>query len=328
MKAAVLKDHRMIRVEEIQQPEPAAGEVLIKVALGGICGSDHSVYNGKIKVPLPVVPGHEAIGTIVEIGEGVADRMVGQRVTIQPNFSCHHCELCVSGMSNICASKIRLGVDIDGVFAEYVKVPARYVWPVPEDLPDEIAVFAEPLAVCVHAMQRMPPEAGENVLIFGAGVMGLLCLQLAVLRGAEVTAVDLSQRRLSLARQLGAAATIGSDTPIDDHFNTFAVVYETSGADVAFDQAIRLAACRGKIVVLGLPGRENPVCVDQIVRKEIQVYGSMIYTDEFPEAIRLLREGKIRTDALTTAKIDLQDLDKALKGFGAPDRVKTLVSIV
>lgn len=327
MKAAVLQDHRVIQVKEIQIPEPSAEEVLIKVVLGGICGSDNSIYNGKISAPLPVVPGHEAIGSIVKLGDGVAGLHVGQKVTIQPNFSCNACTLCNSGRGNICASKIRLGVDIDGVFAEYVKVPARYAWPIPENLDDEVAVFTEPLAVCVHAMKRLAPRKGNKVLIFGAGVMGLLSIQLAMHRGAEVTAVDLSPKRLALARQLGAVDTIDANAPIDSYFNKFDVIYETSGANIAFDQAIRLSAPRGKIVVLGLPGKENPVCVDQIVRKELQIIGSIIYADEFPETIRLLQTGRLQTDLLTTSQIELADLDNALKEFSAHGRVKTLVKI-
>jgi 2-desacetyl-2-hydroxyethyl bacteriochlorophyllide A dehydrogenase len=332
MKAAVLQDHRTISVQEIEKPVPSAEEVLIQVRLGGICGSDHSVYHGKIKAPLPVVPGHEAVGTVAAGGDRVSNLELGQRVTIQPNFSCHRCELCAAGYSNICASKIRLGVDINGVFADYVKVPARYVWPIPEDLDDEVAIFAEPLAVCVHAMKRRSPRKDEQVLIFGAGVMGLLTLQLAVGKGASVTAVDLSQRRLALAHQLGAAETICSKTPVDAgsmeaHFNKFDLIYETSGALVALDQAIRLAACHGTIVVLGLPGKENPVCADQIVRKELQILGSMIYTDEFPETIGILQKGQIDTAVLTTGTVELTELDEALRGFGAPERVKTLVKI-
>lgn len=317
----------MIRVKEVQDPEPSSDEALVKVTLGGICGSDHTLYNGKFGVPLPVIPGHEAIGTITKLGARVSGIEIGQRVTIQPNFSCGNCQLCTSGCGNICASKVRLGVDIDGVFADFVKVPARYIWPIPDDLGDDMAVFSEPLSVCVHAMKVGAPKAGDKVLIFGAGVMGLLALQLAAHRGAEVTAIDLSPSRLALARRLGATETIDANTPIESHFNKFDVIYETSGANVAFDQAIRLAAGRGKIVVLGLPGQENPVCVDQIVRKELQVLGSLIYTDEFPEAIRFLREGHIQTDLLTSAKITLSDLDTALREFNSPGRVKTLVEI-
>lgn len=327
MKAAVLEKEQAIRVKNVRRPAPSAEEILIKVSLAGICGSDYSLYNGKFGVSLPVIPGHEAIGTIQEKGARVTDFELGQRVTIQPNFSCGRCLLCTAGRSNLCQAKIRLGVDTNGVFAEYVKVPARYAWPIPDGLADAAAVFAEPLAVGVHAMKTMAPSKGDRVLIFGAGVMGLLILQLASLRGARASAADLSQKRLDLARALGAVQTIGTDTPLEDCFNTFDYVYETSGAPAALDLSIRLAAPRGKIVILGLPGKEHSISADMVVRKELQIFGSIIYTDEFPESLNILKSGVIQTEALTTAHIVLSELDDALRDFQSPGRVKTLVTI-
>ena len=132
MKAAVLNEPLKLNIEDVKPPEPGSKEVLIEVSLAGICGSDHTLYHGRFGVPMPVIPGHEAIGRIVEVGEGVSGLAVGQRVTIQPNFSCGNCTLCQAGHKNMCPSKVRLGVDTNGVFAELVKVPADYVWPVPE----------------------------------------------------------------------------------------------------------------------------------------------------------------------------------------------------
>jgi len=327
MRAAVLEQERSIRINDVPAPEPAAEEILIRVSLAGICGSDYSLYNGKFGVPLPVIPGHEAVGTIVAKGERVTHLALGQRVTIQPNFSCGHCPLCTSGSGNLCQSKIRLGVDTNGVFAEYVKVPARYAWPIPDGIDDATAVFAEPLSVGVHAMKTLAPIKGASVLIFGAGVMGLLIQQLAALHGAQTSAADLSPQRLSLAHALGAVRTIGTDVPIEDGFNAFDYVYETSGAPAALDLSIRLAAPRGKIVVLGLPGKEHAVSTDLIVRKELQIFGSIVYTNEFPESLEILKRGVIQTQVLTTARIGLSELDGALRDFQAPGRVKTLVIV-
>ncbi|MDJ0784028.1 MAG: alcohol dehydrogenase catalytic domain-containing protein [Desulfosarcinaceae bacterium] len=327
MTAAVLEDRQSIRLQRMAIPQPAAGEVLVKINLGGICGSDRSAYEGKIGAALPVIPGHEAVGRVARVGDAVSGLDKGQRVTIQPNFACNSCRLCHSGHGNICGSKVRLGVDIDGVFAEYVKVPARYLWPIPAELTDEIAVFTEPLAVCLHAMRQIPPTSGIRILIFGAGVIGLLTTQLAAREGAQVTAIDLSENRLALARQLGASQTISPDQPLDAHYDQFDVIYETSGATVALDQAIRLATDRGRICLLGLPGSETPVLVDLIVRKELQIRGSMIYTDEFPDALKHLQAGHIQTPALATDIIPLKDLADALAAFRDPGRVKTLVRI-
>ena len=327
MKAALLTEVGKIVVEDTAVPLCGRDEVLIRVKLGGICGSDHTLYHGRFGVPLPVIPGHEAVGIVEKTGDGVTGLEAGQRVTIQPNFSCGQCALCTSGHGNICPSKIRLGVDTNGVFAEFVKVPARYTWKVPDTLPDEVAVFTEPLSVGVHAMKITAPNPGNRVLIFGAGIMGLLVLQLAVSRGARVTACDLAEKRLSLAKQLGADEIIGPDTSHEDFFNTFDVIYETSGVSTALDKVIRLAAPLGKIVVLSLPGKDHAIPIDMVVRKELVIRGSLIYTDEFPEALKILQSGKVKTGPLATGRVTLSGLDPFLGAFASPERVKTLVEI-
>jgi 2-desacetyl-2-hydroxyethyl bacteriochlorophyllide A dehydrogenase len=327
MKAAILTEVGKLIVADTDMPLCGREEVLIRVKLGGICGSDHTLYHGRFGVHLPVIPGHEAVGVIEATGEGVIGLEVGQRVTIQPNFSCGRCALCTAGHGNTCPSKIRLGVDTNGVFAEFVKVPARYVWKVPEALPDEVAVFTEPLSVGVHAMRITSPNPGDKVLIFGAGIMGLLVLQLAVSKGARVTACDLAEKRLSLAKQLGAEDVIGPNASHEDFINTFDVIYETSGVPMALDRVIRLAAPLGRIVVLSLPGKDHSIPIDMVVRKELTIRGSLIYTDEFPEALQILQSGKVKTTPLATGKITLPELDQVLGVFASPERIKTLVEI-
>jgi L-iditol 2-dehydrogenase len=327
MKAALLVEPRKIQIENVQPPEPGPDEVLIRVILAGICGSDYSLYNGKFDVSLPVIPGHEAIGRIEKLGSDVSGLAVGQRITIQPNFSCHDCTLCLSGHDNICPAKVRLGVDTDGVFAEYAKVPARYVWSIPDGLQDEVAVFAEPLAAVAHALKIMAPRKGDRTLILGAGVMGLLTLQMAALNGAIVSACDINQKRLALAKRLGAAQVIDANHPTESVSNTFDLIYETCGADSALAQAIQLAAPGGKIVILGLAGKDYPVPTVLIVRKELQIMGSMIYTDEFPQVLNLLKSGRLNTEPLISERLPLSELDRALSEFAAPNRVKMLVTI-
>jgi 2-desacetyl-2-hydroxyethyl bacteriochlorophyllide A dehydrogenase len=327
MKAALLIEPRKLIITDTQTPAPGPGEVLIRVSLGGICGSDHTLYHGRFGVPMPVIPGHEAIGRIEEIGDGVSDLRVGQRVTIQPNFSCGSCALCRAGHKNICPSKVRLGVDTNGVFAELVKAPADYVWPVPAGLEDDVAVFTEPVAVIVHAMKTQAPQDGDRTLIFGAGIMGLLSLQLAAAKGAEVTACDIVESRLEMAQKLGASRVIGTKEPVESFYGAFDLIYETSGAPGALDQVIRLAAPLGKIVILSLPGKDHPVPTDLIVRKELQIMGSLIYTNEFPESMDILKSGKIKTDLLNTGKLTLNELDNALREFTSPERLKMLIEI-
>ena len=327
MRAAVLTQTCHLEIRDVPVPEPGPGEVQLELILAGICGSDHTLYHGKFGVPMPVIPGHEAVGRIEKLGSGVSGLSVGQRVVIQPNVTCGTCSLCAAGYDNLCLSKTRLGVDANGVFAEYASVPAHRVWPVPDELEDKVAVFTEPLAVAVHAMKIAAPRKGDRTLIFGAGVMGLLVAQMAALSGGEVTACDLSESRLAVAKQVGAGRTIGSTDPIESYFGQFDLLYETSGAAVALAQTIKLAAPRATIVILGLPGRDQPIPIDMVVRKELQIKGSLIYTDEFPETLEILETGRIQTEALTTEIVPLAEIDRVLRDFASPNRIKMLLEI-
>lgn len=324
MKAAMLLGAGDIQLGDVPKPVPGAGEVLLRVSMAGICGSDNALYHGKYDVTLPVIPGHEMIGYVEELGAGVNSLTIGQRVTVQPNFSCGHCDLCTSGHANICPEKIRLGIDNHGVFAEYVSVPAAYTWPLPDDISDDDAVLAEPLAVAVHALRRGPCKPGDRVLVLGAGLIGLLTLQLAVQAGAEVTACDLEDGRLELARQLGATDVI---RPGDDVSAGFNVVYETSGAAPGFSQAVQLAAPAAKIVVLGLPSQESQVPAAMIVRKELDIVGSMIYTDEFPQTIKILQQRQLNLTPLLSVKFPLEQLNEQMGNFSRPDYLKMVVEI-
>jgi 2-desacetyl-2-hydroxyethyl bacteriochlorophyllide A dehydrogenase len=327
MKAAVLTAPCNLEIRDVPIPEPGPGQVRLQVMLAGICGSDNTLYHGKFGVPMPVIPGHEAVCRVERLGPGVSGFSVGQRVTIQPNLSCGTCPPCAAGHENLCLSKTRLGVDADGVFAEYAAVPVNRVWPVPDDLENEVAVFTEPLAVAVHAMKIASPNKGDRALIFGAGVMGLLVQQMAVLNGAEVTACDLSETRLAVAKQLGSTQLIGPNDPIESFFGQFDLLYETSGAAVALAQMIQLAAARATIVILGLPGTDHPIPIDMVVRKELQIKGSLIYTDEFPKTLEILQGGQIQTEVLTTEKVPLEEIDRVLRDFSSPKRIKMLVEI-
>ena len=327
MRAAVLNNTADLSVINLPDPVAESGEVVIAVTLAGVCGSDYSLYHGKFGVPLPVVPGHEGMGTVKEVGPGVTNVTVGQRVVIQPNFACWDCDICSSGMDNICSEKVRLGIDTNGVFAQYVKVPSRYAWPVPEGIDDRTAALTEPLAVAAHAVKTLPPAKRDRVLIIGAGVIGLMTLLLAKLQGATVSISDLLTEHLSLAEKMGAdsAFKVGGEEEMEP--SSFNLIYETSGAPSGFADAIGLAAPGGRIALLGLPGADHPVLSTPIVRKELTIVGSMIYTDEFPGVLELLKSGRIDPTPLISDMIELDDLDSAIKNFNAPDRFKVLVSL-
>jgi len=325
VKAAMIKGIRSVSVEEVQTPQPLDNEVLLRVKMAGICGSDSSIYQGKIPASLPLIPGHEAVGIVEAVGSAVEKFSVGQRVTVHPNYFCGECLPCQKGLTNVCLSKTRLGIDINGVFAEHVVVPEAALYAVPDSLPDEIAIFTEPLAVAVHGMNVVSPGKDDRVLIFGAGVIGQLTLQLALLKSQDITACDLVGHRLDIAREMGASKTIGEDDSLEQWESSFDVIYESSGAPAALELAIKLAAQGGRIVVLGIPGQDHSVPTVQIVRKELQIFGSMIYTGEFTESIELLEKGLVKTEPLVSGVIELEQLGENLEKFNAPTRMKTLV---
>ncbi len=327
MKAAVIKAIGNIEVKDVQVPVPGADEVRIQVKICGICGSDNSMFHGKLEAPFPLIPGHEAVGIIDAAGVNVKHLNPGQRVTVHPNYFCGVCDMCRKGLTNICSRKIRLGVDINGVFAEYVVVRASAVFQVPEEMPDEVAVFAEPLAVCLHGIKKAGIKKADRVLVLGAGVIGQLCLQTAKAYSDNITSSDLLDSRLELARSMGAARVFGDSDELYSHQGEFDVIFETTGSPAGLNECIELAAPGAVIVTLGLPALEHPVSTVKIVRKELTIKGSMIYTTEISESLELLTQGYIDTASLVSSSISLEQLGEALRHFDEPSRMKTLVRI-
>jgi L-iditol 2-dehydrogenase len=325
MKAARLIAPRSIAVTDLPDPEPGPGQVLLSVKLAGICGSDHSLYQGRASSPLPVTPGHEAVAEVEEVGPGASHPGVGRLVVIQPNFPCRTCRTCARGHENVCPSKIRLGLDKDGVFAEKVVVPAEYIWTFPAGLPARAAVLAEPLAVAAHGLNVGRPGRGDRILVLGAGVIGLLTLQMLRLEETEADVCEIDPARLALARDLGAGP--GRDSTEAAPPDGYDLIYETSGAPAGLAEATRLAAPGGRIVMLGLPAGEHPLAGAAVARKELRLLGSMIYRDEFPQVLELLGRGRIETEALITGQVELEEIGPALTAFGDRGRIKTLVKV-
>lgn len=157
MEATLLVEPGKVEIREVPTPAPGKGEVLIRVRKAGICGTDYALFLGKLPVKLPIIPGHEAVREIAALGPEVEGRGIGERVTIQPNFSCGKCPSYLIGRENICLNKIRLGLDRNGVFSQYVTVPQKYVWPLPEDLSNSEGTLIEPLSVSLHGINKSHP---------------------------------------------------------------------------------------------------------------------------------------------------------------------------
>jgi len=329
MKAAVLHGPRTLRIEAIGAPEPAAGDVLVRVAAAGLCGTDYSIFSGDRAVGYPRVMGHEFVGRVEAVGPGVTAPRVGDRVAIEPNYSCGLCALCREGNRNLCLSRTAVGIDVDGCFAELVRVPARCCWAAPAAVADEDLMVTEPLAVVVRAVARAQVRSGETAAVVGAGTLGLLAVQVLRARGARVLAVSRSTRRFALARELGAEATHAvADGAPDEAARAFSrregvdCVVETAGTPEAVAHALALVRPGGRVVLTGLPHEPTSVRFFSVVRREVTIAGSMIYQDEFPEAMRLVAAGAVRTRPLVTHRFALDEIERAFVAHREPASIK------
>lgn len=332
MKAALLHGPRDLRVETSPTPVAAADEVVVRVHVAGLCGTDHRIWSGDRAVAYPRVMGHEFVGRVDAVGTGVTRVKVGDRVAVEPNYSCGSCPLCREGNRNLCLSRTAIGIDVDGCFAEVVRVPARCCWPAPTGVADEDLMLTEPLAVVVRAVARAGVRAGEAAAVVGVGTLGLLALQVLRVRGARVLCIGRSRRRLALARELGADAVHALvDGPPERAGQVFSgregvdCVIETAGTPEAVNDALGLVRPGGRIVLTGLPHAPTPVGFFSVVRREVTITGSMIYQDEFADAMRLVAAGRVRTTPLITHRFPLDQISRAFAVHEEPAAIKVAV---
>jgi 2-desacetyl-2-hydroxyethyl bacteriochlorophyllide A dehydrogenase len=332
MKAAVLHGPRDLRVQSAADPGVGGDEVLVRVTAAGLCGTDYSIWTGDRAVAYPRIMGHEFLGAVAAVAPGVTRLGAGDRVVVEPNYSCGRCALCREGNRNLCFQRTAVGIDVDGGFAELARVPARCCWPIPAGLGDEEALLAEPLAVVVRAVTRATPRAGETAAVVGAGTLGLLALQVLKSRGARVLVASRTARRFDLARALGAEAThVVGQGAMETAARTFSgregvdLVVETAGTAEAVNQALALARPGGRVVLTGLPHEPTPVSFFTVVRREITISGSMIYQDEFPEAVRLLEQGLVQGRPLITHRFDLDAIAEAFVAHRDPASIKVAI---
>jgi L-iditol 2-dehydrogenase len=332
VKAAVLHGPRDLRVESAQSPRPGPGEVLVRVGMAGLCGTDYRIWTGDRPVTYPLVLGHEFVGLVADVGPGVTRVEVGARVAVEPNYSCGACALCREGNRNLCLSRTAVGIDVDGCFAEIARVPERCCWPAPAGVADDDLMVTEPLAVVVRAVARGAVRPGESAAVVGGGTLGLLALQVLRAHGARVLVVSRTSRRFALARDLGAAATHSlADGPLEAVARGFAnregvdVVIETAGTAEAVANSLELVRPGGRVVLTGLPHEPTAVAFFSVVRREVTISGSMIYQDEFPEAMRLIATGAVRTRSLVTHRFPLDAIGEAFAAHERPDSIKVAV---
>lgn len=305
-------------------PPPKDDEIKIQLIYGGICGSDLSVFKGKLPhATYPVRPGHELLGIVIEKGEHAAYD-IGTRVVVLPNTYCGTCDLCTKGYTNICRNKKSLGINTDGGFSQQFVISSKYVLPIPDDLQDERAVLIEPFAVIVHAFKKVHVTKGTTVAIIGCGNEGMLAAALAHHLGAKVTAVDINPKKLELVRKIGDIRAI---TPQELKAETFDVVFEAAGTKSSVEQAVQLANPGGMIVLIGLAQEANFPIV-HIVRNELTIQGTIIY--QFPadylQAMEYLRDRSFPIDPIVSKILPVTDYEYAYEMAASGNFGKVILS--
>jgi alcohol dehydrogenase/L-iditol 2-dehydrogenase len=306
MKAAVLTGVGEITMaDDWPEPQPGRGEVVVGVTGVGICGSDLAVWSGERAVGFPWIAGHEGIGTIVTVGEGVSQARVGERVVIEPNYPCERCEACLRGRTSMCPNRRAAGINAPGLLRERAAVPAQFTWTAPASLADQDLVCVEPMAVALHAARVGRAAAGSSCLIVGAGSQGLLLLMVLRALGAEVAVVEPHDGRLAIARDLGAR-------PIDDA--GYELVFETSGSAGGTQQALRSLDVGGTLVLIGIPHADIPFSTASIVRGHATVMGSIIYDHpgDFRDTIDFITEYSLAPSSIIRRTFSFSDSQAAL----------------
>jgi D-arabinitol dehydrogenase (NADP+) len=339
MKAVVYEAPRRFAVKEIPTPEAGPGQVRIKVQQVGVCGTDVHIHHGDFNAVFPLIPGHELVGAIDALGDGVDGFTLGEQVTVNPNIYCGQCDYCLAGRLILCSNLKGLGSNYPGFFAEFVVVAADLVFSV-EGLDPDTAVFTEPASCAMHGVETLAPRPGSTALVFGAGPTGLLLAQLIKASGAaEVTVAAPTQFKLDTARRLGIDHTVLIDR--DDPEGNKAKLLEASGAD-GYDYVVEASGSTavgnicvpltrngGTVMVYGVTRNEDVVSFHpfDVFRREITIKGSFAEITSFGAAIRALRSGRIRTEGILTHRFSLDDYDKALDAVANDHSVHKVVIV-
>lgn len=305
-------------------PAPLGDQVKVKVIYAGICGSDLRVYKGSIAyADYPVRPGHEAVGIVTETGEN-AKLAVGTKVVVFPNTYCGKCEFCLKGNTNVCREKKSFGINIAGVFGSEFITEEKYLVPVPKEIPDERAVLLEPLAVTVHALKKGKIGRNTSVAIIGCGTEGMLAVALAAHAGADVTVIDVNPNKFDLAKKLG---NIKTAHPSEVNDQLFDVVIEAAGVKASIEQSMQLVKPCGHLISIGITGDTVSYPSIRVVRSEITIHGSIIYTkQDFADAIELLRNPQFAIEPVVSKIHPLDRYKDAYRDALSGQYVKIIIN--
>lgn len=336
MPAAVLRDVGDLRIEAVEVPTPGPGEVLIRVAVCGVCGSDATEYGRHLVLATPpVVLGHEFAGTVEAVGPDVTSLPVGARVVCGAGVSCGDCGPCSQGRTNLCRSYATLGFHRGGGLAGYVVAPASIVLDATDSgLTLDTLGLAQPMAIAVHAVRRSGLRRGQDAVIVGVGGIGAFITVAAVATGARVLVVDLDEARLGLATRIGATGSLRAGaTSISDRLAELGmsadVFFEVTGSAAGLASVLEAAQPGATIVPVGVQREDPTVPLGQWTLREYTVVGTVahVFREDFPEAIRLLQErgdwSDIAAEVIPMDRLVPDALEPLVSG--RTDQVKTLI---
>lgn len=332
MKAALLVDPEKIIVKEIAKPQPKLGELLVRLWQVGICGSDIHFFKGDRPIAEERVIGHEGIGIIEKIGEGISDRKMGERVVIEPNIPCTTCKQCLRGRGNSCANKRVIGLTEHGCFAEYLCIPANFAHTIPDSINVEDAVCIEPMAVAYHALLSAEAKTGDAILVIGLGSIGMLLTHLALQLKYRVYTMELNAVLSNKATILGAIH-IPSSTIQDLNKQLDALqiqtIFECAGSASTAELACNIAARGTEIILLGLSEKPASFQPLKITRENISIRGSIIYDHptDFQKVIKLIENGTLKPSMIISEHYPLDQLQEALTKAAGGHAGKIIIDI-
>lgn len=335
MKAIIFPEPQTFELDTVPDPTCPPDEIVVKVAHSGICGTDIHIYRNEYMSDFPLIPGHEFGGEIVEIGANVTRFQLGERVVIDPNLYCNHCDFCRNEQANHCENWQGVGITRSGGFAEYVNVPAKSAYHIPDSLTNTQMAFVEPLACVVWAMKRIRVLPADRILIIGSGPMGLLLLQALRHGGAsQITMVDKQANRLKIAQDFGATQTLVADEHQNEQLKEWAphgydIVIDATGVPKVIENAFNHLKVRGQFLQFGVTPMDAKIQVSpyDIFHKDWTIIGSFAVNYTTLPAIAWLENNVIDVEPLVTHKLSLSDFGTGFNDFMKGETLKVHLTI-
>lgn len=335
--AAFYRGDRQFTVETKQATPPAAGEVAVRIAYCGICGTDMHVFHGNMdgRVGFERVIGHEMSGTIAAVGDGVDGIDIGQKVVVRPLDHCGDCPACHAGHEHICHNLKFLGLDTDGAMQEIWNVPAHTVHMLPDDIRMDHAALIEPVAVACHDVRLSRLQAGEDALVIGGGPIGVLVAMVARDAGGKVVISEVNPHRLAIAEKLGFETINPMEKNLAEAINGRTggkgadVVFEVSGTQPGVDAMTDCAATRGRIVMVAIHAKKPEVDMFRFFWRELELVGVRVYEKEdYEKAIAIIANGGVDADTVITDVSPLSDIQSAFESLdSSPTALKSLIKV-